>query len=294
MIYVITGPTGSGKTSAANEIATILKCPLINADAFQIYKDMNIGTNKLDNDDPLRQSYRMLDVVTPDKTYSVKEYQSDARKVLDEILKTNENVIIVGGTGLYIKALLYDYEFNEEENSCIDEDLLHLNNHDLHLLLSSIDQEEAKKIHENNRKRVLRAIMLIRNNNETKTGLMSKQNHELIFPESNVSINCLLPEREFLYNDINCRTENMFQNGLVDEVKELLNKYELSITSKQGIGYKEVISFLNNEITFEECIELVKKRTRNYAKRQITFFKHQFSKISFFASKEELIKSIIK
>lgn len=279
MIYVVIGPTASGKSDVAHYLSEIFKCGIINADAFQIYKDMNIGTNKVSSSDPIYEKYHLIDILSPNETYSVKQYQDDARKVLFELLKENKDVVIVGGTGLYIKALLYDYSFNEENDASIDEDLLNLTNDELHYILEELDKEEAKKIHPNNRKRVFRAIMLIRHSNVSKTALLAKQEHKLIFDNNEVTFIYINPDRNELYNRINQRVDEMIDNGLIEEVKSLKEKYDLSFTSFQGIGYKEVIEYLDNEITLEECIELIKKRTRNYAKRQVTFFSHQFGDI---------------
>lgn len=291
MIYVIVGPTGSGKSDLAHLLAAIFNAPIINGDAFQIYKDMNIGTNKVSNKDPIYSRYHMLDIISPDQTFSVKQYQEAARKELDTLLKNNEDVIIVGGTGLYIKALLYDYDFSNEENS-IDEDLNSLSNHELFLLLEKLDKKESEKIHENNRKRLLRAISMIRHNGKSKTSIIESQKHSLIYKD--VKIIYLKPDRNLLYENINSRVEKMFASGLIEEVKSLLNQYDLSITAKAGIGYKEVISYLNNEITYEECVALIQKRTRNYAKRQETFFSHQFSNLNIFASYKEALDTLLK
>ena len=288
MIYVITGPTCSGKTSAAVQLSEKLNAPIINGDAFQIYKDMNIGTSKISKDDPAYSRHYLLDIVTPDKTFSVMEYQKLARATLDELLKTNKNVIIVGGTGLYIKALLYDYEFLEEtpqDNS----DLESLNNETLFKMLESIDIEESKKIHINNRKRLIRAISLIRNNNVKKSELISKQNHKIIYPINEIKILFISPDRNLLYEKINERVNYMIKDGLVEEVKSLLNNYDLSLTARQAIGYKEIISYLNNEMSLDDAIALVQKRTRNYAKRQVTFFKNQFDYLETVSSAEELL-----
>ena len=290
MIYVIVGPTASGKSDAAIEIANYLSAPIISGDAFQIYQDMDIGTNKISKDDSNYKKHYMLDIITPDKSYSVKEYQEEARKILDSFLKENKDVVIVGGTGLYIKALLYDYHF-ENENVNYDEDLDELSNEELHKLLEELDFEESKKIHINNRKRLIRAISLIRHLDENKTEMLKKQSHKMIYKD--VRILCINPSRDLLYENINKRVDRMIENGLVEEVKNLLEKYDLSLTAKAGIGYKEVISYLNKEVTLDECVELIKKRTRHYAKRQMTFFKHQFENISYFVNDKSLVKSII-
>ena len=288
MIYVIVGPTCSGKTSAAVTLSEKLNAPIINGDAFQIYEDMDIGTSKISKNDPAYKKHYLLDVVTPDKKFSVMEYQKLARTTLNELLKTNENVIIVGGTGLYIKALLYDYEFLEEEPQD-NSDLELLDNESLFKLLESLDPVEATKIHMNNRKRLIRAISLIRNNNVKKSELISKQNHEIIYPINKLKILFISPDRNLLYEKINERVNYMIKDGLVEEVKSLLNKYDLSLTARQAIGYKEIISYLNGELSLDDAIALIQKRTRNYAKRQVTFFKNQFDYLETVSSTEELL-----
>ena len=273
MTYVILGPTGIGKTSLAVEIAEHFNCPIISCDAFQIYKDMNIGTAKLSKDDPHYKKYHLLDIKTPNETFSVMEYQSLCREVLSNLLDKYNDVVLVGGTGLYVRAALFDYSFEKEEVP-VDDDLLDLSNEDLHKLLESLDVEESKKIHINNRKRLLRAISLIRHSNKKKTDILNEQTHKPIYRD--VKFIFLCPDREELYKNIDKRVLSMMENGLVDEVKYLLDNYDLSLTAKQGIGYKEVIDYLENKSKYACCVELIQKRTRNYAKRQVTFFKNQF------------------
>lgn len=273
MIYVVMGPTCSGKTELANYLLDKLNCEAINFDAFQIYKDMNIGTAKLSKDDPHYKKYHLLDIKTPNETFSVMEYQSLCREVLSKLLDKYNDVVLVGGTGLYIRAALFDYSFEKEEVP-VDNDLLELSNEDLHKLLESLDIEESKKIHVNNRKRLLRAISLIRHSNKKKTDILNEQTHKPIYQD--IKFIFLCPDREELYKNIDDRVLSMMKNGLVDEVKYLLENYDLSLTAKQGIGYKEVIDFLENKTKYACCVELIQKRTRNYAKRQVTFFKNQF------------------
>lgn len=274
MIYVIMGPTASGKSNAAHALAKYFDCPIINADAFQIYKGMDIGTNKVSKDDENYSRYHLLDIVEPDKTYSVMEYQQAFRETLKQLQKQYKNIVVCGGTGLYIRAATYDYEFLKED--ALDETYDNLSNEELHSLLEKLDEKEAEKIHQNNRKRMIRAINLINKSGESKSSLLDKQEHKPIFNDNEIKFLFINPDRETLYENINKRVDEMFDNGLLEEVKELLNKYDLSMTARQGIGYKEVISYLQNEISLDECKELIKKRTRNYAKRQVTFFKHQF------------------
>ena len=288
MLIVVVGPTGSGKTETALKLAEFYHAPIINADAFQIYEGMDIGTAKISKDNEYYQKHYLLDIVKPNQTYSVKEYQEDFRKTYLELKKKYQNIIVCGGTGLYIKAALYDYEFEDEEEADIS-DLEELSNEELYDLLKKLDIKATETIHMNNRKRVLRAIQIARTHDVNKSESIDKQEHKLFFKDEDVKFYFINPNREELYAKINARVDQMMVDGLVNEVKDLLNKYELSITAKAAIGYKEVIDYLNNDYSLEECVELIKKRTRNYAKRQVTFFKHQLP-CEEFSEKESLLK----
>ena len=272
MTYVILGPTGIGKTSLAVEIAEYFDCPIISCDAYQIYKDMDIGTGKITPSEKGYDRHYLINKISPEETYSVKEYQKDFREIYDTLRKTNKNIVVVGGTGLYIKAALYDYVFETYDDDTSD--LEAMSNDELYKLLTELDLESTKTIHENNRKRVIHAISVARSCDKTKSEGIDNQEHKLIYDD--IRFIFVNPERESVYSNINKRVDSMFANGLVDEVKNLLAKYNFSITAKEAIGYKEVFSYFDNEISLEECKELIKKRSRNYAKRQVTFFKHQF------------------
>ena len=290
MLYVIVGPTGSGKTSVALRLADYFHAPIINADAFQIYQEMDIGTAKIERDSEDYKKHYLLDIVKPNESYSVKQYQEDFRKAYHELKKTNKDIIVCGGTGLYIKAALYDYAFEDEEEADIS-DLEELSNEQLYDLLKKLDPKALETIHMNNRKRVIRAIQIARTHDMNKSESIDKQEHKLVIDDE-VKFLFLNPERKALYENINKRVDIMFEQGLVNEVWDLLNKYQLSTTAKAAIGYKEVIDYLDEKYSLEECKELIKKRTRNYAKRQVTFFKHQLPCIEY-ASKEELLKELI-
>ena len=285
MIIVIFGPTGSGKTDVAIRLADHFDAPIINADAFQIYKDMNIGTNKIKEDDPYYKRHFLLDIKDPSESYSVKEYQDDFRKTYNELSKKYNNVIVSGGTGLYIRAALFDYKFLDEEVSTTD--YSSYTNEELYSKLQELDFEASKSIHVNNRKRIIRALDLITSNGVKKSELIASQEHKLIYDD--VRFLFLNPDRESLYESINKRVDKMIEEGLVEEVKNLKEKYDLSTTSKQAIGYKEILDYLDGETSLDEAIELIKKRTRNYAKRQVTFFKNQF-KSEVLSSKQALLK----
>ena len=289
MIYIICGPTGSGKTEVAKRFSDYFNAPIINADAFQIYRDMNIGTAKISKDDPYYKKHYLLDIKDPSENFSVMEYQELFRTTIKDLQSKYQNIVVCGGTGLYIRASIYDYVFNKEEK--IDtSDLDDLDNEQLFALLKKIDPETADKLHMNNRKRVLRAIAISRSGTN-KSENINSQEHKLIY--NDVQILMINPDRNKLYKNINQRVDKMFELGLLEEVKSLLKKYELSTTAKAAIGYKEVIDYLDNKMSLEECKELIKKRTRNYAKRQVTFFKNQFE-LEMFETKEQLLDRYTK
>ena len=292
MLIVIVGPTGSGKTEIALKLAEFYHAPIINADAFQIYKGMDIGTAKIERNSEEYKRHSLLDIITPNQSYSVKQYQEDFRKTYLELKKTNKNIIVCGGTGLYIKAALYDYQFEDEEEADVS-DLEDMSNEVLYELLKKLDPKATETIHMNNRKRVIRAIQIARTHDANKSESIDKQEHALYFKDENVKFYFLNPNRDELYDKINTRVDLMMNNGLVDEVKGLLKQYDFSTTAKAAIGYKEVIEYLDGKYSLEGCIELIKKRTRNYAKRQVTFFKHQLPCLEF-NNKEALLQEAMK
>lgn len=285
MILVVFGPTGSGKTDVAVKLAHHFNAPIINADAFQIYKDMNIGTNKIKESDPDYKRHYLLNIKKPNETYSVKEYQDDFRRTLNELSKEYKDIIVSGGTGLYIRAALFDYEFLEEKTST--NDYSSYSNEELFKKLEELDLDASKSIHVNNRKRLIRALDLISSSGKKKSEIIASQEHKIIYPD--VEFLFLNPDREELYDAINYRVDKMISEGLVDEVEYLKEKYDLSTTATQAIGYKEILDYLDDKCSLEEAIELIKKRTRNYAKRQVTFFKNQFNS-RVFTSKVALLK----
>lgn len=267
MLYVICGPTCSGKTSLALKLSDKLNCHIINADAFQIYKEMNIGTAKI-KDKQYLAKHLLMDIVEPNEEYSIKEYREDFWKALDSL--NEKNVVICGGSGLYIRSALYDYSFPDYEDDVSD--LNTLSSDELYRTLKNLDSKSAENIHPNNRKRMIHAISLARSGH-AKSETIEKQEHKLV--REDVRFIFINPNREELYKRINERVDIMFEEGLIVEVKTLLNKYELSKTAKAAIGYKETIDYLRGECSLEECKDLIKQRTRNYAKRQVTYFKHQ-------------------
>ena len=262
MIIVIIGPTGVGKTKLSLSLAKKYNAEIINADAMQIYKEMNIGTAKVS--DTLGIPHHLLSIKSVTDSYSVCEYQKDARKVLDELLKQNKNVIIVGGTGLYIKALLYDYRFKGEE---INEGYDNLTNEEI---LYEIKKLGSTDIHVNNRKRLVRTLNRIKNNsNNNESNLGDKLLYD------NVHFIGLTTDRKILYERINDRVDEMIEEGLIDEVKDLYEKNINSIPINTAIGYKELYKYFDGNISLEESIELIKRNSRRYAKRQYTWINNK-------------------
>ncbi len=260
-IIVIVGPTGVGKTKLSVELAKRLNGEVINADSMQVYKDLNIGTAKIKEEEKEGIPHHLFDICDVKDNYTIYNYQQDARRVIGEIEKRNKVPIFVGGSGLYIKAALYDYQLsNEEFHSNFD----NLSNEEL---LNEIQKDHDTDIHVNNRKRLVRELNKIYNHTINTS--------EINKPLYDITVIGLTTERDKLYEIINNRVDKMVDEGLIEEVKSLYDKKINSKAIMTGIGYKELYKYFDNEITFEEAINLIKKNSRNFAKRQYTFFNHQ-------------------
>ena len=267
MIICIVGPTGVGKTKLSIELAKKLNGEIINADSTQVYKGMDIATAKVTKEEKENIPHHLFDIKEIDENYTVYDYQKDCRLKIDEILEKDKIPIIVGGTGLYIKAALYDYKF-EEENESINE-YLEYSNEELYNKLLSIDPNTL--IHKNNRKRVVRALNYYDKKNKI---IGSEKTDKLLY---DVLFIGLTIDRETLYDRINKRVDIMLENGLIEEAKKI---YDTGIRSKAvltPIGYKELFEYFDGNSTLEEALELIKQRSRKYAKRQYTWNNHQFS-----------------
>ena len=273
-VIVIVGPTGVGKTKLSIELAKIYNGEIINGDSMQVYKEMNIGTAKIKEEEKEGIPHHLFSILSFDESNSIYDFQKLVRGKIDEITKRNKLPIIVGGTGLYLKACLYDYTFNEtKDKSELLKKYENYSNEELHNELKNMDLETANKVHPNNRRRVLRAIEICLANNESKSNLEAKQEHKLIYDALIIG---LTTDRKLLHSIQDKRVDKMMEEGLLDEVKLLINNPSfLENTASQAIGYKEFIPYLNNEITLEEAINQVKIHTHQYAKRQYTFFNHQ-------------------
>ena len=259
MIVVIVGPTGVGKTKMSIELAKYLDAPVINADAVQVYKGLDIGSAKVTKDEMDGVKHYLIDIKDIDEEYNVKEYQNDVRKILEEY--KNKNVIICGGTGLYISAVLMDYRFYEDENN---ETYEGYSNEELYEMV--LKKDKFSQIDKNNRIRMVRFL------NKKMVDVVEPK---ILYP--NVLFIGLTTSRDKLYQRINERVDKMFNDGLVKEVKYLYAKNPNSLILNRAIGYKEVISYLNGEIYEEEAKDLIKKNSRHYAKRQYTWFNNKMN-----------------
>ena len=265
-IIVIVGPTGVGKTKLSIMLAKKYNGEIINADSMQVYKDLDIGTAKVRDDEKEGIKHHLLSFKDVRDDYSIFDFQRDCRKKISEITKKNKTVIIVGGTGLYIKSALYDYKLNE---------VLHKNNYDslstddLYNKLVDVDHDSALVIDKNNRRRIINAINYYKDN---KRSIVNNKTNKLLYDAIFIG---LTTDRSNLYNIINNRVDVMVNNGLINEVKFFYDKKIFSKALMGGIGYKELYLYFDGKVSLEDAIDLIKKNSRHYAKRQYTFFNNQ-------------------
>lgn len=267
-VIVITGPTGTGKTKLSLELAKLLDGEIINADSTQVYKGLDIATAKVKDKEGIQ--HHLIDIKNIDEDYTVYDYQKDGRVIIDDILKRKKTPIVVGGTGLYIKALLYDYKFNEEEKK----DYSDLTILELYNRVKKLDNKVV--IDKSNRQRLERALAYMENNNKkiSEREVTDKLLYDCIF----IGLNT---DRDNLYKIINARVDDMIEEGLIEEAKHLYDNKYFYRSVMTPIGYKELFKYFDNELTKEEAINLIKQKSRNYAKKQITWCKHQM-KINWF------------
>ena len=276
-VVVIVGPTASGKTALSVELAKRIDGEIISSDSMQIYKDMNIGTAKVTKEEMQGIRHYLVDFVSPDKRYTVSDFKKDCTNAIEEILAKGKTPIVVGGTGLYVDSLIYGIEysemkFDEEYRNKLmkqaedPEELAKLWN-----FANEIDAESMKKISKNDKKRIIRVLEIYKATGKTKTELeilSRKKESKYQFKIFGVTM-----ERSLLYDRINRRVDIMIENGLEQEVKNLISQYHEFPTALQGIGYKEVIEYFDGDISREEMIEKIKQESRRYAKRQLTWFR---------------------
>lgn len=275
-IVVICGPTASGKTALSIELAKRIGGEIVSADSMQIYQDMNIGSAKVTKKEMQGIKHHLIDIVSPEERYSVADFKKDAKQAIEEILAKGKTPIIVGGTGLYINALIYEIEYpdipvDEEYRKQLQKIEREQGLQVLYQRAMDIDPEATQKISENDSKRTLRILEIYHATGKTKTQQDRESRTKDIPYDYKVFVIDI--EREQLYNRINSRVDKMIEQGLIQEVAELLDKYHSFPTAMQAIGYKEVKEYLDNQISKEEMIEKIKQESRRYAKRQLTWFR---------------------
>lgn len=280
-LVILTGPTGVGKTELSIQLAKKLDGEIISADSIQVYKHMDIGSAKILPYEMCGIKHYLVDIIEPDEEFNIYIFQQKAKQAMEEIYAKGRVPIIVGGTGFYIQSILYDIDFNTEDS---DKTVRHKYEnlakekgvHYLYRLLADIDPESAENIHENNEKRIIRALEYYENTGELMS-VHNKREREKSSPY-NFRYFVLNRQRDILYDRIDRRVDQMLKDGLVDEVKHLLELgYARSLVSMQGLGYKEIAACLEGEYTLEEAVDIIKRDTRHFAKRQLTWFRREKS-----------------
>lgn len=284
MIIVITGPTAVGKTKLSIELAKKYNAEIINSDSVQVYRKMDIASAKVTEEEKEGIIHHLIDIKDYNEDYTVYDYQIDGRNKIKDLSNQNKNIIIVGGTGLYIKALLYDYRFNKEEKENKYENL---STDELYDKIKKIDNNT--KVDKNNKRRLVRELINLENSAENKNG------DKLLY--DNVYFIGLTTDRKLLYDKINNRVDIMIKNGLLEEAKYFYNKDKNAKSLKTVIGYKELFKYFDKEISLEEAIDLIKKNSRHYAKRQYTWFNNKMNLKWFqtdYNNFDNTIKSVIE
>lgn len=268
---ILFGPTAVGKTSYSIDLAHKFNAEIISADSMQVYRFMDIGTAKPTISQRREIPHHLIDIVNPDEIWTVADFITRANVCIADIKKRKKLPLIVGGTGLYLNALINGYDFPiAPKNDKVRSKLSELTEDELYLQLSNIDPESSNKINKNDKKRMMRALEVFELTG-TPISKLQKKNE----PDKNTfELICLNMDRDKLYKRINERVDNMLKLGLIDEVKSLLEKgYSDNLSSMQALGYKEAIAYLKNNSSYDEMVELIKKKTRNFARRQLTWFR---------------------
>lgn len=280
-VIVVVGPTAVGKTSLSVSIAKEFKGEVINGDSMQVYKGLNIGTAKIEEEEKEGIVHHLFDIKEVEEEYSIYDYQKDCRNCINDIIKRGNTPIIVGGTGLYIKSALYDYELSSMKTDDLHDDM---SNEEIYNYL--LERFPNIKIDKNNRRRLVRAI-----NYYEETGKLITDNRtdKILYDCIFIGLTC---DRKVLYEKINKRVDKMIDNGLIDEVKSFWDKGIRTKPLLGGIGYKEVYHYLDNDYDLETAIEEIKKDSRHYAKRQYTFFNHQLPVVWFSVDFDNFDKTI--
>lgn len=291
-LVIITGPTGIGKTELSLELAKKYKGEIISSDSMQIYKKLNIGTAKIDLN-KTRIPHHMIDIIEPSDNFTVADFKNQAKKIITDINNRGGLPFLIGGTGLYINSLVYnldftetepDYDYRDELREILDQE----GSEFLYEKLQDQDRAMAEKIHKNNAQRIIRALEILKSGNKKGDNFREEnKDYNLIYIGLNM-------DRAKLYEKINQRVDKMIDLGLVDEVKNLLDEgLDKNSQSLKAIGYKEVISYLDGIIDFDEMVDLIKKNSRHYAKRQLTWFRRE-KRIKWFDRESDTILSDIE
>lgn len=274
---MLIGPTAVGKTKLSVDLALKLNGEIISGDSMQIYRGMDIGTAKIQQEEMKGIPHYLVDIKNPDEDYSVAEFQQSARQLIDSIDLHEKVPMIVGGTGLYIQSVLYDYQFSEAPTdplirAKLEDDLLTLGAEAMHKRLQGVDPKSAETIHPNNKRRVIRAIEIYQITGKTMTDYLQNQKRELLY---DVVLIGLTMDREPLYDRIDLRVDQMVEQGLIKEVKTLYKKGIRNTQSIQAIGYKEIYEYIEGNTTLDDAIIQLKQNSRRYAKRQLTWFRNK-------------------
>ena len=277
-LIILTGPTAVGKSELSIKLAKAINGEIISADSIQVYKELNIGSAKIMPEEMQGIRHYLIDVLEPTEDFNVFIFKKMAKEAIEDIISRGKIPIIVGGTGFYIQSIIYDIDFDEEDNSKIRLELEELarekGNDYIHGELAKVDKASAMKIHPNNTKRVIRALEYYRlNNKPISLHNETERAKEAVFDAKYFVLN---DKRELLYERINKRVDKMIQLGLVEEVSILLDKgLDSSYNSMQGIGYKEIVEYLDGKCSLDEAVDNIKKNTRHFAKRQLTWFRRE-------------------
>ncbi|MBU3092203.1 tRNA (adenosine(37)-N6)-dimethylallyltransferase MiaA [Clostridium sp. CF011] len=276
-LFILAGPTAVGKTEISIKLAQKLKGEIISADSMQIYKCMDVGSAKISFEEMSGVPHHLIDIIEPSEEFSVAEFKERAESAIEDISNKNKLPMLVGGTGFYINSLIYNYSFahtnkDEEYREYLTKLSDEKGNDYVHSLLKDIDEESYNKLYPNDLKRVIRALEVYKVSGKPMSEFKSEQN--ILDIPYNVHYFVLNMDRQKLYSRINQRVDIMFENNLIDEVIKLKDMgYNSDMQSMKGIGYKEVLYYLNGEISLNEAIEMIKQGSRNYAKRQLTWFR---------------------
>jgi tRNA dimethylallyltransferase len=297
-VIAIVGPTASGKTALSVNLAKAIGGEVINGDAMQVYKGLDIGTAKITAEEMDGIPHHLFDVKEPDEPFSVAEYQMEVRKWIKDIQDRGKTPIITGGTGLYVQSVLFDFRFTEEAadlevRNRLEIELAEKGAEFLYRKLVELDPAGAETIHPNNHRRIVRALEIIEVTGKTKSDHEEGVGHASLYDHNIIGLEM---DRDVLYERINRRVDLMMEKGLLEEAEKLWHEGIRGVQSVQAIGYRELHQFIEKKLSLDEAVDLIKKNTRNYAKRQMTYFRNKLD-VSWFDAKtgtNETVKGILE